>query len=205
MSAVLAVRPTVGSIRRVRAFTPRAASRILVWCGLALVPWAALLATLPGGRGWAVLDLAEATALIIGGIRLHQGQGAHRFAVALAAALLLGDACCDLATAAPGSELAAALLMAVCAEGPLAVLCGRLALDRPTPVPTPPRPHRPALPRPHRSAHRRPHRPERPQVPLSKPRRGAQHRRPTPPPREGPCPDLRRSPPDICKQIVSGR
>ncbi|WP_330317904.1 hypothetical protein [Streptomyces platensis] len=104
--------------------------RILTGAGLALLPWLGYLAgTLPPAEAvaWVALDALEAIALLVTGTRLLRGDSRHRTPAAAAAVLLLADACIDLATAAPGAELAVALSMAVGAELPLAALCARLA------------------------------------------------------------------------------
>ncbi|WP_405741895.1 hypothetical protein OG422_09300 [Streptomyces sp. NBC_01525] len=110
--------------------------RVLTGAGLALLPWTVCLAaTLPPGQAaaWVTLDLLEAAALLNAGRRLLRGAPGHRRPAAGAALLLLADAALDLATAAPGAELATAVAMALAAELPLAAVCGALALrpDRP--------------------------------------------------------------------------
>ncbi|GAA5612040.1 hypothetical protein Spla01_03196 [Streptomyces platensis] len=112
----------------------RRPGKILTGAGLALLPWLGYLAgTLPPAEAaaWVTLDTLEATALLITGTRLLRGDPRHRIPAAAAALLLLTDACLDLATAAPGTELATALAMAIGAELPLAALCATLAA-RPT-------------------------------------------------------------------------
>ncbi|MEU2787450.1 hypothetical protein [Streptomyces sp. NPDC007100] len=106
------------------------AGRVLTGAGLALLPWMGYLAsTLPPAEAaaWVALDAVEAACLLTAGARLMSGQPGHRVAAAVAAVLLAADACVDVATAGPGSELAGALAMAVGAELPLAVLCVALA------------------------------------------------------------------------------
>ncbi|MCZ1010070.1 hypothetical protein O1L68_28600 [Streptomyces lydicus] len=95
------------------------------------------MARLPAGTlppaeaaAWVVLDALEAAALLTAGTRLLHGDSRLRAPAAAAAALLLADACLDLATAAPGTELATALAMAVGAELPLTGLCAWLASRR---------------------------------------------------------------------------
>ncbi|MGW1372863.1 hypothetical protein ACWD6P_01085 [Streptomyces sp. NPDC002446] len=108
--------------------------RILAGAGLALLPWLGYLAgTLPPAEAaaWVALDALEAAALLTAGTRLLRAVPRHRAPAAAAAVLLLADACIDLATAAPGAELATAIAMAVAAELPLAALCAYLA-SRPT-------------------------------------------------------------------------
>ncbi|MEU3923190.1 hypothetical protein OH805_25280 [Streptomyces sp. NBC_00879] len=107
--------------------------RLLTGAGLALLPWMGYLAgTLPPGQAaaWVALDTLEAVCLLTAGTRLVRGGGGHRAAAAGAALLLTADACVDLLTSAPGAELAAAMAMALCAELPLAALCGVLAVRR---------------------------------------------------------------------------
>ncbi|MFG2285450.1 hypothetical protein ACGFOU_05190 [Streptomyces sp. NPDC048595] len=107
--------------------------RILAGAGLALLPWLGYLAgTLPPAEAaaWVALDALEAAALLAAGTRLLRGGHRHRAPAAAAAVLLLADACIDLATAAPGPELATAIAMAVAAELPLAALCGWLTAGR---------------------------------------------------------------------------
>ncbi|GAU69937.1 hypothetical protein SSP35_15_00920 [Streptomyces sp. NBRC 110611] len=108
--------------------------RILAAAGLALLPWLGYLAgTLPPAEAaaWVTLDALEAAALLTAGTRLLRADLRHRTPAAAAAILLFADACMDLATAAPGPDLSAAIAMAVAAELPLAALCARLAA-RPT-------------------------------------------------------------------------
>lgn len=109
-------------------------SRVLTGAGLVLLPWLGYLAaTLPPGAAaaWVALDAVEAVALLTAGSRLARADGRHRVPAAVAAVLLLLDACVDLATSA-GSDLAVAVAMAVVAEVPLAALCAVLAV-RPWP------------------------------------------------------------------------
>lgn len=104
--------------------------RLLTGAGLALLPWLGYLAgTLPPAEAaaWVALDALEAVALLTAGSRLLRADSRHRAPAAAAAVLLLADACIDLATAAPGPELAVAVAMALAAELPLAALCAALA------------------------------------------------------------------------------
>ncbi|MEU6326922.1 hypothetical protein ABZ851_06500 [Streptomyces sp. NPDC047049] len=126
-----AVGSTGGPLRLTAA--RRLQGRILTGAGLALLPWLGYLAgTLPPSEAaaWVVLDALEAAALLTAGTRLLRGGPHHRAPAAAAAVLLLADACLDLATAAPGTELATALAMAVGAELPLAGLCAWLTPRR---------------------------------------------------------------------------
>ncbi|GLW53117.1 hypothetical protein Kpho01_11280 [Kitasatospora phosalacinea] len=115
-------RPTVPG-PRARWLRPEV---LLLGCGLILLPWSVLLASLPGGPPWAVLDLAESAALSAAAVQLRRGRRPFGPAV-LAGVLLVTDAGCDVATATGRSELLVALLMAVCAELPLAAVCWSVA------------------------------------------------------------------------------
>ncbi|MFD7974295.1 hypothetical protein [Streptomyces sp. NPDC059071] len=98
--------------------------------GLALLPWLGYLAgTLPPveAAGWVTLDTLEAATLLTAGTRVLRQDRACRVPAAASAALLVADACIDLATASPGAERTAAVVMAALAELPLAALCLMLA------------------------------------------------------------------------------
>jgi hypothetical protein len=104
--------------------------RILAGAGLALLPWLGYLAgTLPPreAAAWVTLDALEAAYLLTAGARLLRADPRYRTPAAAAAVLLIADACTDVATSAPGAELAGALTMALGAELPLAALCMVLA------------------------------------------------------------------------------
>lgn len=117
--------------------------RLLTGAGLVLLPWLGYLAgTLPPAEAafWVVLDGLEALALLTAGSLLLHADPRHRAPAAVAAVLLLTDACADVATSSPGPELAVAVVMAVVAELPLAALCAGIAarpggrLNRPAPA-----------------------------------------------------------------------
>ncbi|NUS81364.1 MAG: hypothetical protein HOY75_01075 [Streptomyces sp.] len=111
---------------------------MLFGSGVALVPWLVVLATtLPPTAqvghwnvAWVGLDALEAVGLVATGLLRRRGDDRHRLTAAATSALLVVDAWFDTVTAAPGTELAAALAMAVGAELPLAALCAALALKR---------------------------------------------------------------------------
>jgi hypothetical protein len=104
---------------------------------VALVPWTAYLtSTLPGEHvthhwdlAWAGFDLFQAAALAATLVAVVRRS--HRLAVlaAVAGTALLCDAWFDLITSEPERELWWALVEALAAELPLAVLCFWLALD----------------------------------------------------------------------------
>jgi hypothetical protein len=114
----------------------RRAGWLLVACGLALLPWLYVLATgLPATAtaahwpvAWVGLDALEALGLIATGLFAARGDRRHALPAAATATLLAVDAWFDTTTAAPGSDFATAVAMALGAELPLAALCGRLAL-----------------------------------------------------------------------------
>ena len=104
--------------------------------GLVMVPWAAYLArSVPTSAvdphwalAWVGLDSCEAVALFTTGLLLQRADNRCALTAAATAALLLIDAWFDITSAAPGTELAAAIAMAVCAEIPIALGCAALAL-----------------------------------------------------------------------------
>jgi hypothetical protein len=93
-----------------------------ITAGLFLVPWALLLIDVDNG-GWTLLDIAEASGLLVLGFALWRR---HRPTILVAgvatAALLLLDACLDIAAASPGAYWTP-IAMAVGAELPVAALC----------------------------------------------------------------------------------
>ncbi|MFF3559795.1 hypothetical protein ACFYXS_07150 [Streptomyces sp. NPDC002574] len=113
---------------------------LLVVCGLALLPWLVVLAVgLPGGAGtgtrptvWIGLDILEALGLIATGLLAGRGHHLHPLTAVATGTLLVVDAWFDTMTAAPGAERLSALVMAFCAELPLALICGGLALRHST-------------------------------------------------------------------------
>ncbi|MEU4799551.1 hypothetical protein [Streptomyces sp. NPDC023327] len=116
--------------------TARAAAGGLIGLGLAMVPWLIVLHTwLPGTAesarwawAWTGLDCLEAAGMLATGVLLRRGDPRGALTAAATATLLLVDAWFDTMTAAPGADLTSALLMAACAELPLAVTCAVLAV-----------------------------------------------------------------------------
>ncbi len=114
----------------------RLLGRVLVGCGLALLPWLFVLAAdLPATAtaahwplAWVGLDAMEALGLIATGLLAVRRD--HRLALpaTATAVLLVVDAWFDATTSASGTGLAAALLMAACVELPLAAVCALLAI-----------------------------------------------------------------------------
>jgi hypothetical protein len=108
---------------------------VLVACGLALLPWLAVLARgLPTAAAvsnwrtvWIGLDAAEAVTLIATGLLARRGHRRYPLTAVAAATLLVVDAWFDTMTAAPGAEQVSAAAMALGAELPLAVVCVVLA------------------------------------------------------------------------------
>ncbi|KUJ70725.1 hypothetical protein ACZ90_01770 [Streptomyces albus subsp. albus] len=112
---------------------------MLLASGVVLVPWIAVLAkTLPSTAeaahwnvAWAGLDCLLSVGLLTTGVLRRRGDDRHRLTAAATAAVLVVDAWFDTCTAASGGELALALVMALAAELPLAVVCARVALGTP--------------------------------------------------------------------------
>jgi hypothetical protein len=110
---------------------PRWLAYAFVACSLALVPWTLwLYHTLPSRAtadnwdvAWAGFDLALAATLLLTAIGALRGSAWTQGAAASAATLLICDAWFDVMTSQTTHELEVALLMALVAEGPLALLC----------------------------------------------------------------------------------
>lgn len=109
---------------------------IFAVAGLVTVPWVFYLGTsLPSAAedahwalGWVGLDSCEALALFGTGLLLLRADNRCALTATATAVLLLIDAWFDVTSATPGSELATAIVMAVCMEIPIAVACAALAL-----------------------------------------------------------------------------
>ncbi|AEW98031.1 MULTISPECIES: hypothetical protein [Streptomycetaceae] len=107
----------------------------LIGCGVLLLPWLVVLATgLPStatashwATAWVGLDAFEALGLISTGVLAVRGDHRRTPVAVATATLLLVDAWFDTTTASVGSDIHSALVMAVGAEVPLAVLCIVLA------------------------------------------------------------------------------
>ncbi len=116
--------------------SPRRLGRAFATAGLIMIPWLLYLSmSLPKeamdshwALGWVGLDSGEALALFATGRFLKRADNRCALTATAAAALLLADAWFDVTAAAPGSELAVAIVMAVCVEIPLAMVCTVLAL-----------------------------------------------------------------------------
>ena len=110
---------------------------LLLTCGAVLVPWLVVLAvTLPARYGaahwalaWVGLDTLEAAGLLTTGLLAVRADRRLSPAAAATAMLLCVDAWFDVTTSAGGGDFRMALVMALCAELPLAALCARLALQ----------------------------------------------------------------------------
>ncbi|MFI6046902.1 hypothetical protein ACIA8C_35150 [Nocardia sp. NPDC051321] len=118
----------------------------MIAAGLVLLPWLIVLATtLPSSTtvprwsiAWVGVDSLEAAGLLAAGLLAIRGDRRHPVAAAAAAAVLTVDAWLDVVTAKDGGEFVTALIMAVGAELPLAVLCMVSAIRAcgpPSPVP----------------------------------------------------------------------
>ena len=104
---------------------------------LGLLPWTAYLsATLPSKHlaehwdvAWAGLDVFEASALVTLFFAVVRRSRFVPMLAAVAGTLLVCDAWFDLTTASPGRNFGWALVEAVVAEAPLAILCFWLAFE----------------------------------------------------------------------------
>src|SRR4051794_37423615 len=113
---------------------PSALGAAFVLAGLAMIPWVFYLsATLPASArdahwslAWVGLDSCEALALSATGWFLLRRDNRCVLSAAGSAVLLLVDAWFDVPAAA-GPDLATAIVMAVFAELPIALVCAVLA------------------------------------------------------------------------------
>jgi hypothetical protein len=127
-------RPAVPDRPGVRS--ERHLGRAFATAGLIMVPWLLYLSmSLPQkamdnhwALGWVGLDSGEALALFATGRFLKRADNRCTLTATAAAALLLTDAWFDVTAAAPGGELAIAIVEAVCVEIPIAIVCTVLAL-----------------------------------------------------------------------------
>ncbi|MFF7987473.1 hypothetical protein ACFZDK_51855 [Streptomyces sp. NPDC007901] len=114
----------------------RRAGFALVGMGVAMLPWLVFLAvTLPRSAhaahwslAWVGLDAAEALGLTVTGSLLRRAHPTAALTGTATATLLLVDAWFDITTAASSADRLLAMVMAVGAEIPLAVLCAVLAV-----------------------------------------------------------------------------
>ncbi|WP_223241827.1 hypothetical protein [Streptomyces sp. CBMA123] len=116
--------------------SPRRLGRAFATVGLMMIPWVLYLSmSLPKqamdghwALDWVVLDSCEALALFATGRFLKRADNRCTLTATAAAALFLTDAWFDVTAATPGGALAVAIVMAVCAEIPVAIVCTVLAL-----------------------------------------------------------------------------
>ncbi|WP_103336501.1 hypothetical protein [Amycolatopsis sp. CA-126428] len=116
--------------------SPRRLGRAFATAGLIMIPWLFYLSmSLPQkamnshwALGWVGLDSGEALALCATGRFLMRADNRCTLTATAAAALLLADGWFDVTAAAPGGELALAIVLAACVEIPLAIVCAVLAL-----------------------------------------------------------------------------
>jgi hypothetical protein len=102
-----------------------------------LVPWLVVLyTTLPGtadaqhwSLAWTGFDCLMAAGLASTGWITYRHDARAGLTAAATGALALVDAWFDVMTALPGWELAEAVLLAVCAELPLAGVCASIAVS----------------------------------------------------------------------------
>lgn len=119
-----------------RSVLQRRAALALTLIGLAMVPWVVYLhmglpATAHASHWawtWTGLDGLEGGGLLSTGLLLRRGDHRACLTAVVTAALLVADAWFDTMTAAPGADLAQAVVMAACAELPLAAACTLIAV-----------------------------------------------------------------------------
>jgi hypothetical protein len=107
----------------------------LTGAGLAMVPWLGVLATgLPASyqagnwnAAWVGLDALEALGLFATGTLLRRRDPRAALTAAATSALLCVDAWFDVLTSAPADRITA-IVMAVGAEFPSAILCAAIAM-----------------------------------------------------------------------------
>jgi hypothetical protein len=124
--------PDDGYMKKARETLPF----IFTVAGTAMVPWLFVLATsLPAttvvphySTAWVGLDAVEAVGLFTTGRLLARNDRRYALTAAVTGTALLLDAWFDVLGATGAAQLATALVMAGCAELPLAAVCGRLAL-----------------------------------------------------------------------------
>ncbi|MGH6654706.1 MAG: hypothetical protein ACRDVE_05825 [Actinocrinis sp.] len=133
---VAAALTAVAAAQASAARWPRRLGLAMTVAGVAMVPWLVVLAlTLPARAAagnwttvWVGLDSVEALGLAFTGVLLRHRDARASLTAAGTAVLLLVDAWFDVLTSAPGGDRLVAVLMAACAEVPLAVLCAALAI-----------------------------------------------------------------------------
>jgi hypothetical protein len=114
---------------------PSALGAAFVLAGLAMIPWVLYLSvTLPASSmdahwslAWTGLDSCEALALLATGWFLLRRDNRCVLTAAGSAVLLFVDAWFDVTSVPPGPDLATAIVMAVFAEIPVALVCALIA------------------------------------------------------------------------------
>jgi len=125
-----AARPGGGERRSIKP-APRWLGYAFLVCSVVLVPWTIwLYQSLPSRAtadnwdvAWAGFDVALIAALFATAVGALRCAGWTQGAAACAATLLVCDAWFDVMTSTSGHELEMAVVMAIAAEGPLALLC----------------------------------------------------------------------------------
>jgi hypothetical protein len=124
--------------RRLNERNRRVLARAFLVIGIGLIPWTVFLAvTLPSRHvqsdfydvGWAGFDILLAAMLALTGLGLLRRRPWVQATAASAATLLVCDAWFDVLSSSRHGERLAALLLAVLAELPTAVLCMVIAID----------------------------------------------------------------------------
>jgi hypothetical protein len=120
-----------GAERRTIKPAPRWVGYAFLICSVVLVPWTIwLYQSLPSRAtadnwdvAWVGFDVALIAALLATALGALRCAGWTQGAAACAATLLVCDAWFDVMTSKAGHELEVAVVMAIAAEGPLALLC----------------------------------------------------------------------------------
>lgn len=123
--------PALQPLRRGRVF-----ALVFTGAGLAMVPWLFVLGVcLPTTTvvphywiAWVGLDGVEALGLFSTGRLLARGDRRYALTATVTATALLVDAWFDVLGSTTDAQLVVSLVMAVCAELPIAAVCGYLAV-----------------------------------------------------------------------------
>jgi hypothetical protein len=116
---------------------PRWLAPLALCCVLGIIPWIVYLAlTLPSDQrtddydvAWVGFDCMMCLVLAFLAYCALKRKPATELAAAVAATMLLVDAWFDVVTTRPGTQLMFAVLSAVFAEIPLAIICGWVAVN----------------------------------------------------------------------------
>jgi len=109
---------------------------ILAVAAVVLIPWAIALGQMLPSRhvadhwdaAWTGFDVILAAALLATAWSFLRRRDLSRGLAAVSGTLLICDACFDVLTASPGTDLEIAILLALLGEIPLAAVCFLLAM-----------------------------------------------------------------------------